>query len=225
MRIVAAIGGSIMIKEYDYKKFQEYGKILRELSKEHEIFVVIGGGQPAREYIKIARDLGCGEAKCDDIGIEVTRLNAKLLILALDEFAFPTVPHNFQKALEYSSCGKIIVMGGTEPAHSTDAVGTILAEYVNADMLVNLTSVDGMYDKDPNKYSDANLIEKITASEMFELIKEKDVKAGTYEFFDMTSIQMIKRSSIETVIINGNNPENLIKAINKEKIGTRVIFK
>ena len=225
MRIVAAIGGSIIIKGKTHEKFQEYSEILKELSCEHEIFVVVGGGQPAREYIKIARDLGCGEAKCDDLGIEVTRLNAKLLIFALDDFAFPTIPHNFQQALEYSSSEKIVVMGGTEPAHSTDTVGAILAEYVNADMFINLTSVDGMYDKDPNKYPDANLIERITATEMLEFIKEKDVKAGTYEFFDMTAIQMIKRSSLETVIANGNNPENLIKIINKEKIGTRIIFK
>lgn len=225
MRIVAAIGGSIIIKGYDYKKFQDYAKILNELSKKHEIFVVVGGGQPARDYIKIVRDLECGEAKCDDVGIEVTRLNAKLLILALDGVAYPNVPHNFQEALEYSSCGKIVVMGGTEPAHSTDAVGAILAEYVKADMLINLTSVDGMYDKDPNKHSNAKLIEEITATDMLEFIKGKDVKAGTYEFFDMTAIQMIKRSSLETVIANGNNPENLIKAINKEKIGTRIISK
>jgi len=225
MRIVAAIGGSIIIKGYDYKKFQKYAEILKELSKNHEIFVVIGGGQPARDYIKVARDLGCGEAKCDDLGIELTRINAKLLILALDEVAYPIVPHNFQKALKYSSNGKIVVMGGTEPAHSTDTVGAILAEYVNADMFINLTSVEGMYDKDPNKYPDANLIEEITATEMLEIIKEKDVKAGTYEFFDFTAIQMIKRSSIETIIANGNDPKNLIKAVNKEKIGTRIIFK
>ncbi|MCL2156933.1 MAG: UMP kinase [Methanobrevibacter sp.] len=225
MRIVAAIGGSIIIKGKTHKKFQEYSKILEELSYEHELFVVVGGGQPAREYIKIARDLGCGEAKCDDLGIEVTRINAKLLIFALQELAYPDVPHNFQTALEYSSSGKIVVMGGTEPAHSTDTVGAILAEYVKADIFINLTSVDGMYDKDPNKYPDANLIEEITATEMLEFIKEKEVIAGTYEFFDMTAIQMIKRSSLETVIANGNYPENLIKIINKEKIGTRIIFK
>jgi len=225
MRIVAAIGGSIIIKGKDFKKFQEYSEILKELSYEHEIFVVVGGGQPAREYIKIARDLGCGEAKCDDLGIEVTRINAKLLILALGEFAYPSIPHDFQTAYEYSTNGRIVVMGGTEPAHSTDTVGAILAEYVNADMFINLTSVDGMYDKDPNKYPDANLIERITANEMLEFIKEKDVKAGTYEFFDMTAIQMIKRSSLETVIVNGNDPRNLIKVINKEKIGTKIIFK
>ena len=78
MKIVVAIGGSILLKEYDSKKFQEYSAILKDLSKEHELYVVVGGGKPAREYIGVVRDLGAGEALCDDIGIEVTRLNAKL---------------------------------------------------------------------------------------------------------------------------------------------------
>lgn len=223
MKIVIAIGGSILLKEYDYKKFQEYSNILKSLSKKHELFVVVGGGKPAREYIKIVRDLDAGEAKCDDIGIEITRINAKLLLTALDNYAYQKVPHNFQEALEYSSNGKIVVMGGTEPAHSTDAVSAILAEYVKADKLINLTSVDGMYTKDPNKFDDAELISEITASDMIDFINGKDVKAGTYEFFDMTAVQMIKRSSLETIIVNGYFPENLIKAIDGENVGTKII--
>ena len=223
MRIVAAIGGSILLQDYNAERFKEYAKLLKELSSEHELFVVVGGGKPAREYIGVVRDLGAGEAKCDDIGIEVTRVNAKLLLLALGDFAYQKVPHNFQEALEYSATGKIVVMGGTEPAHSTDAVSAILAEYVQADMLVNLTAVDGLYTKDPKKYDDAELIEEITASDMMDIISGNEVKAGTYEFIDTTAIQMIKRSNLETVIANGNDPQNLIRAINGEKIGTRVI--
>ena len=223
MKIVIAIGGSILLKEYDYQKFQEYSEILKSLSNEHELFVVVGGGKPARDYISVIRDLNGGEAQCDDIGIEVTRINAKLLLTALGDCAYQRVPHNFQEALEFSASGKIIVMGGTEPAHSTDAVSAILAEYIHADKLINLTSVDGMYNKDPNKYEDAELIKEITASEMMDFISGKDTKAGTYEFFDMTAIQMIKRSSIETVIANGYTPENLTKVINGEDIGTKII--
>ena len=223
MRIVAAIGGSILLQDYNAERFKEYARLLKEQSKEHEIFVVVGGGKPAREYIGVVRDLGAGEAKCDDIGIEVTRVNAKLLLLALGDFAYQRVPHNFQEALEYSATGKIVVMGGTEPAHSTDAVSAILAEYVQADMLVNLTAVDGLYTKDPKKYDDAELIEEITASDMMDIISGNEVKAGTYEFIDTTAIQMIKRSNLETVIANGNDPQNLIRAIKGEKIGTRVI--
>lgn len=223
MKIVVAIGGSILLKEYDSEKFQDYSEILKTLSEEHELFIVVGGGRPAREYISVIRDLNGGEAQCDDIGIEVTRINAKLLLTALGDYAYQRVPHNFQEASEFSASGKIIVMGGTEPAHSTDAVSAILAEYIHADKLINLTSVDGMYNKDPNKFEDAELIKEITASDMEAFISGKDTKAGTYEFFDMTAIQMIKRSKLETVIANGNDPKNLIKVINGEDIGTRII--
>ena len=223
MKIVVAIGGSILLKEYDSKKFQEYSAILKDLTKEHEIFVVVGGGKPARQYISVVRDLGAGEAQCDDIGIEVTRINAKLMLSALGDAAYQRVPHNFQEALEFSATGKIVVMGGTEPAHSTDAVSAILAEYVQADKLINLTSVDGMYTKDPNKFEDAELVPEITATDLLAFLSDKDVKAGTYEFFDTTAVQMIKRSDLETVITNGFEPENLIKAVNGEPIGTRII--
>ena len=223
MKIVVAIGGSILIKDYDSSRFKEYSKLLKELAQEHEIFVVVDGGKTDREYISVVRDLGAGEAQCDDIGIEVTRINAKLLLSALGDAAYQRVPHNFQEALEFASSGKIIVMGGTEPAHSTDAVSAILAEYVNADKLINLTSVDGMYTKDPNKYDDAELIHEITASDLLDFLNDKDMKAGTYEFFDTTAVQMIKRSKLDTVIANGFEPENLIKVINGENIGTKII--
>ncbi|AXV37112.1 MAG: uridylate kinase [Methanobacterium sp. BRmetb2] len=222
MRIVVTIGGSIIIKDHDYKMFQDYAEVLRKMNQEHEIFVVVGGGKTARDYINIARDIGVSESFCDDIGIDVTRLNAKLLIMALDQLAYPIVPKNFNEALQFSTSERIIVMGGTEPGHSTDAVGTILAEFVKADLLINATSVDGLYDKDPSKYDKARKFDSITPSKMIEMFSDKDIKAGTYEFFDMTAIQMLKRSGIKTVIVNGNLPKNIIKAIDG-KIGTTIV--
>ncbi len=221
MRIVITVGGSIIIKDHNYKKFQDYARVLKDLAKKHQIMVVVGGGITARDYIGIARDLGASEALCDDIGIEVTRLNARLLITALGEDAYPRVPHNFSEALEFSTSGRVVVMGGTEPAHSTDAVGSILAEFVDADLLLNATSVDGLYDKDPHKYPDATMFSEITPSEMLEMLSDKEMKAGTYEFLDKTAIQIIGRSSIKTVIINGEDPENLNKAISGQ-IGTLI---
>ena len=222
MKIVVTIGGSIIIKDHDYKKFRDYAEVLQDLSKEHQIFVVVGGGKTARDYIGIARGLEASEAMCDDVGIEVTRLNAKLLITALGSDAYPEVPHNFRKALQFASSNKIIVMGGTEPAHSTDAVGSILAEFVGAELLINATSVDGLYNKDPNKYSDAEKFDEVKPSKMMDLMSTKEIKAGTYEFFDMTAIQIIKRSSIKTVILNGGDPQNIKTAING-KIGTIIL--
>ena len=82
-----------------------------------------------------------------------------------------------------------------------------------------------MYTKDPNKFDDAELVSEITATDLLEFLSGKDVKAGTYEFFDTTAAQMIKRSKLQTVITNGYEPENLIKAINGENVGTKVISK
>jgi uridylate kinase len=222
MRIVVTVGGSIIIKNHDYRRFKDYADVLKDMSAENEVFVVVGGGKTARDYIGIARELGVSEALCDDVGIDVTRLNARLLIMALGEDAYPVVPHNFREALEFSSSSKIIVMGGTEPAHSTDAVGSILAEFVGAELLINATSVDGLYNKDPNKYEDAEMFEEVKPSEMMKLMSSNNIQAGTYEFFDMTAIQIIKRSSIKTVIVNGNDAQNVKRAMT-EKIGTLIV--
>lgn len=222
MKIVVTIGGSIIIKDHDYKKFEHYAEVLKDLSQDHKIFVVVGGGKTARDYIGIARDLGVSEAMCDEVGIEVTRLNARLLISALGDDAYPDVPQNFNDALNYATSNKIVVMGGTEPAHSTDAVGSILAEFVGAELLMNATSVDGLYNKDPNKYPDAVMFEEVSPSKMMDIMANKDIKAGTYEFFDRTAIQIIKRSGIKTVILNGEDANNLKTAIDG-KIGTIII--
>jgi len=222
MKIVVTVGGSIIIKDGEPKIFKDYADVLIEIKNKNELFLVVGGGKPAREYIRTARGLGASEATCDDIGIEVTRLNAKLLIMALGDAAYPRVATNFHEAMEFAASGRIVVMGGTEPAHSTDAVGSILAEFIGADLLINATSVDGLYNKDPNKFEDAKMYEKITPTEMMSTLNRKEMKAGTYEFFDMTAIQIIKRSNIKARIVNGENPENILKALNSE-IGTTII--
>ena len=222
MRIVIIIGGSIIIKDHDFRKFKAYAEVLKDMNTEHQLYVVVGGGETARNYISIARGLGASEALCDDIGIDVTRLNARLLITALGEDAYPYVAENFKKALEYSTSNKMVVMGGTEPAHSTDAVGSILAEFMGADLVINVTSVDGLYNIDPDENKDAKMIQKITPSKIMEMLSDKDMKAGTYEFLDKTAIGIIGRSRIKTIIINGKEPSNLKKAIDNN-IGTLII--
>jgi uridylate kinase len=100
-------------------------------------------------------------------------------------------------------------------------VGSILAEFVGADLLLNATSVDGLYDKDPNKHPDAKMFPEITPQEMMGMLADKEMKAGTYEFMDKTAIQIIGRSKIKTVIFNGEDPENLKKALNNN-VGTLI---
>jgi uridylate kinase len=64
---------------------------------------------------RFARDLGADEATADDLGIMVTRLNARLLLAGLGDAAYPRVAENYTEAQEFAETGKIVVMGGITP--------------------------------------------------------------------------------------------------------------
>ena len=147
--IVLSIGGSILTpqgKEVEY--INSLAALLKRLSKENKLYIVVGGGPLARNYITIARDLGLNEISLDDIGIAATRLNARLLIAALGEFAYPVPAETFQEAFVQAKKFSIVVMGGTHPGHTTDAVAMMLGEFVGADrglgFLINVGR--GQYD-------------------------------------------------------------------------------
>ncbi len=73
---------------------------------------------------------------------------------------------------------------------------------------------------DPHLY--ARMFPEITPQAMLGMLADKEMKAGTYEFMDKTAIQIIGRSMIKTVIFNGENPENLKKAV-KDELGTVIM--
>jgi len=86
MIFVYSLGGSILAGR-DAESLKEYAQALKELAAEHQIYVVVGGGRIAREYIEKARALGASEMFCDQIGIGATKLNSALLVAALGDAA------------------------------------------------------------------------------------------------------------------------------------------
>jgi len=224
MKIVISLGGSIIVPEEINKEFlAAFGKLARELHKKHELAIVTGGGRTARKYIEPAREFGASEVLCDLIGIEATRLNARLLSAAIGHEANFEPPKDHLDALKVLDFGKIAVMGGTEPGHSTDAVAALFAEYMRADLFINASDVDGIYDKDPRKNKDAKLCEKMSIEDLVDLVKNKSVGAGKYELLDILAAKVIQRSRIKTIFLNGKNLENMKNAIEGKKfIGTTI---
>lgn len=216
MRLVLSLGGSVF--EGDSERIRSYAKVLDEISEENKLFVVVGGGRIAREFIRKARELGANETMCDYLGIAVTRINAMLLAYSMKNSA-KKIPENFIEAEELSKSYKAVVMGGTFPGHTTDATSALLAEFVNADLLLNATSVDGVYSEDPRKNPNARKFEKITPSELIKLISSSSMEAGANVVMDLLSVKIIERSRIRTVVFKGE-PENILKAVRGEKIGT-----
>jgi len=218
-QIVISFGGSVVLSEESDKKFfSKLSNILSDLCKDYKIYLVIGGGNTARSYIKLGRNLNLPEKALDELGISITRVNAKLLTKIIEE-SNEIIPHSTDEAKNMAE--SIVIMGGTTPGHSTDMVGVELAEKVNAELFIIATNVDGIYDKDPNSHSDAKLYEKITIDQ---LIKEHGTdwkSAGKNTVVDGPALEIIKRSKITTFVLNGKKLDQLKNSIiNKKFYGT-----
>ncbi len=222
MRIVIKVGGSAIAPSLEAKRFSDYAKVIRSLAQEHTVLVVVGGGTPARQYINVTKELKASNALRDLIGIGVSRLDARLLISAMDDAAYPEPPRDYQEANLAMYSDKIVIMGGVQPGQTTDAVAAILAEYVHADLLIRTTSVDGVYTADPKVDKTAKKIEHMTPQQLLELVAKMEMVAGANNIFDMLGAQIVKRSHIPMVVINGNDPKNIIDAVNGKKIGTLI---
>ncbi len=218
MRLVISLGGSVF--EGPAEKIKEFADVLDEISKSHELFVVVGGGRLARELMAKARELGANEVMCDYIGIAVTRINAMLLAFAMKNSA-KKIPESFIEAVELARDLKAVVMGGTIPGHTTDATAVLLAEFVNADLFLNATSVDGIYSDDPKKNPDAVKFEKISPSELLEIVVKQKASAGVNVVMDLLAVKILERSGIKAVVFKGE-PENIRRVVNGEKIGTLI---
>lgn len=224
MKIVLKLGGFLFQKNLDIDLINLYIDILKKLFSEgHELVVVTGGGSGAREFIDISRKVGSSEAICDEIGIEYSRLNARLLLSGLKE-AFPEVPVNLHDVKKYFKINKLVVMGGLQPGQSTNAVAALVFEIIGADILINATDVDGIYSEDPKINPNAKKYEEISIKDLLEIISNKQAIAGSYDLLDPLSLTLIARSKIETWILNGKNPENIERLITGEHVGTKIVF-
>ncbi len=152
-----------------------------------------------------------------------TRINAKLVALSLGDLAIDHIPATIEDAEKASKGGKIVVMGGTVPGHTTDAVSAMLAEKVGAVRIVNGTSVDAAFTADPRMVKDAKRLHTITHSELDLLVSHGMHRAGPSHVFDPLGASIAARRNIPILIINGRNIEEMRAAIQGGKIkGTLV---
>ena len=209
--VVVSIGGSVVLSdEADALFLKKLTALFKKISKENKLFVIVGGGKIARRYIQLGRELGFDEDTLDQIGIDVTRVNARIITNLLG-VSNKEIPHTTNDALKYDL--PIVVMGGTDPRHSTDQVGAELAEKTNAVRFVNATNVDGIFDKDPNKFSDAKQIREVTIDHLIAEYGTTWGAAGKNIFMDEPALEIIKRAKIPTFIVNGKRLDQLEKAL------------
>jgi len=223
MKVVVSIGGSVLAPD-SAGRVAAHANVFEGLDDDgHDLGVVVGGGSTAREYIATARELGANETELDQIGIAVTRLNARLLVGALDDRAAPTPPESYDEARAAMRRGDVPVMGGTEAGHTTDAVAAALAEYVEADRLVYATSVSGVFDADPSEDPDATRHESLTVRELVSLVGSRELEAGINVPVDLLAAKLLQRAGVRAVVVDGTDPEAIARAVRGTHDGTDIL--
>lgn len=221
MRIVIRLGGSVVATPVNTRLISEYAKILKRLKAEgHELAVVVGGGALAREFIKTAKELGLAEKDQDDLAISVSRLYAQVFAKMLGEAGCKKIPTSVEEAVGCLERGEIAVLGGLKPGMTTDTVAALVAESMNADILIKATDQEGVYTKDPKKHSDAVKLDKLSFEELPKVLAEEKHRAGIHQILDPEAIKVLKRKRVKVVVVNGFKPENVFAAAKGESVGT-----
>ena len=220
--IVIKLSGKVFGIEQT-KDLKDYARFFVKISKICQPILIAGGGKIARHYISNARSSGADESTLDELGIEISRLNAKLLIYALKDKAYPHPPTTLSEMKNAVESGLIVVAGGLHPGQSTNGTAALIAEKVKASEFLNATDVDGIYDSDPNKNKKAKKFKRIDIKDLRNLLVHEDSMAGGYDLMDIVALKVIERSKIKTRIIKADI-KIIEKALKGMRTGTEIIL-
>jgi uridylate kinase len=220
--LVIKLSGSVFNFKTTSKSLKEYAQVLLDMQTKVQPIVVSGGGIIARHYVSLARSLGSDESSLDEMGIEISRLNAMLLSAALGDSVYPVIPSNLEEISVACQSGKIVVSGGLHPGQSTNATAALICEKIKADRFLNATDVDGIYDSDPKKNTKAKMFKEITIKKCLDLLNNESTQAGNYELLDIVAMKVIERSKIPTFVIK-SDPKVIRNLVMKNRqTGTKI---
>ena len=228
-RILLKLSGEALVgdkaKGIDPEILIKYSNEIKKIyDKGVEIAIVIGGGNIYRGFnneFKIDRVQG------DYMGMLATLINGLALQNTLENIGIPTrlqsainvnkvaEPYIKRKALRHLDKKRIVIFsaGTGNPYFTTDSAAVLRAIEIEADVILKGTRVDGIYNEDPNKNSDAFKFEKITFKEAI----SKGLK-----IMDTTAFTLSHENNLPIIVFDMNQENNLLKVLNGENVGTLV---
>lgn len=222
-RIVIKLSGRVFGMDA-VQTLKDYAAFLVRTSSICQPVVVAGGGTIARHYISHARSSGADESTLDELGIEISRLNAKLLIYALKGRAYSHPPTTLQEVRHAVDGGLVVVAGGLHPGQSTNGTAALIAEKIGASAFLNATDVEGVYDMDPRRFKKrAKKFERIDLRTLRSMLVHEDSVAGGYDLMDIVALKIIERSQIKTRIIHADI-KTIERAIKGGDVGTEIVL-
>ena len=217
--IIVSLGGSLVApQEIDVVFLKSFKKSVIKFLEKNRFFIFVGGGKICRNYQKALLEFGADNQERDLVGIDVSRLNARVVRRSFGELAFSQVITNPTKKVSTSK--NIVVAGGWKPGWSTDYCSVILAKNMGIKTIINLTNIDYVYDKDPSKHKNAKAFKEIPWKDFRKIVGNR-WSPGLSMPFDPCASKMAEILKIKVVVINGKKLERLEGFLqNKEFVGT-----
>ena len=221
--LVISVGGSLVVPNggVDYEFLKDFKMLLlRHIKNGWKFVIVVGGGGTARMYQESARKVGkLTRDDLDWLGIHATRLNGHLMRTVFRDVAHPIMIKDPTGPLNRWT-KPVLVAAGWKPGWSTDYVATRLAKRLKSPVVVNLSNIDYVYDKDPQKHTDAEPICDITWKEFRKMVGNQ-WDPGMNAPFDPVASRLAHHSGIKVAILNGKNMKNLDGLLKGERfVGT-----
>ncbi|MBE3021555.1 UMP kinase [Campylobacter sp. RM13119] len=197
------------------------GEIKELVENNIEVGIVIGGGNIIRG-VSAAKDGIIRRTSGDHMGMLATVINSIAMREALERggldvrvqsaIKMEAICETFivGRAQRHLEKGRVVIFaaGTGNPFFTTDTAATLRAIEIGSDVIIKATKVDGVYDKDPNKFSDARLLKALT----YEQAMSDDIKV-----MDDTAIALAKDNSLPILVCNMFKEGNLLKIINEDE--------
>ena len=229
-RILLKISGeSLMGKSNNGIDVATINKISNEIKKvykkKYQICLIIGGGNIFRG-IKGASE-GIDRSTSDYMGMLATVMNALSLQSSLEKIKVPTrvqsaismsqiaEPYIRRRAMRHLEKGRVVVFGGGcgNPFFTTDTTAALRAAEINAEVVMKATKVDGVYDRDPNKFKEAKKYSSLTYQQ---------VLSDEIAVMDSTAIALCKDNNIPIMVFDIFKKGNISRAVAGESIGSLI---
>lgn len=214
---VLSLGGSLVVppEGVDTEFLTDFDHFIRQQVSNYNrrFFLVVGGGSTTRKYqeaARIVRSEKIEDLDLDWLGIHATRLNAQLIRTIFRDIADPRVIKHYEIILKIDK--PVAVAAGWKPGWSTDYCAVTLAQDYGIPTVINLTNIDQVYDKDPNKYPDAKPMKEMSWQQYCEMAGDKWIP-GMNLPFDPIASRLAQDLGTTVKIVNGKNLVNLEKSL------------
>lgn len=225
-KIVISVGGSLIVPNGGIDtgfliKFNKFIRARLAENKNRQFFLIVGGGATTRHYQKAAEEVIGDKLTHDDLdwlGIHATRLNAHLIRTIFRDVAHNYILKHYEiiRKVEES----VVVGSGWKPGWSTDFCAVMACQDYDVKTVINLSNVDQIYDKDPNKFKDAKPIDKISWKELRRLVGN-EWTPGMHAPFDPIAAKKAQSLGVKAIIINGSDFDNIENYFSGKKfVGT-----